>query len=370
MLGAYLVEHNLLGCKMTKFTFSAERDFLPAARKRIIMLLAFVTVPLFLPFVVFNFLRGNIILSSLFLVLALGLLVNGYSLYRNRDMPVPAAFLQHLLSVALVYIMSVRGVSALFWCYPAVFSTFFINKRYSARLHLSMQIITFSVAAYYFVPTPLAVRFAFSLVMVSVWSDILIGILINFQTRLVKLTIRDPLTGAYNRRCLIDSLESAIAVFKREEQHMTLVAFDIDNFKHVNDTFGHQIGDDVLVGIVKTVSDRQRQVDSIFRLGGEEFVVLLHNTTLQSALIFADDVRVRIARAPLIDNHPVTVSMGVAEYRENEHLDDWLKRADHNMYRAKEDGRNCIYADNQRVGQPHDSSSSQGAIPIQFATSH
>jgi len=324
-------------------------NFLSAPRQRVIMLMAFITVPLFLPFVFVSFVNRQTLSGSLFAMLALGLLADGYGIYRRGKIPVSLWLLHYLLSIALIHGMYLRGSDMLFWCYPATFATFFINKRATARMHLLLQVLIFGSAAFYFFEVSTAIRFMFSLTMMSVWSDVLLGVIINYQAQLVDLTIRDPLTNAFNRRHFIDSLELAIANYQRHKHPMTLVALDIDHFKRVNDTFGHQVGDDVLIAIVDIITARKRQIDGVFRLGGEEFAILLSNTDTQPALILAEDIRQRIARATLIDEYPITISLGVAEYQDNEHLDAWIKRADDDLYRAKADGRNCIYADQQRI---------------------
>lgn len=334
---------------MPQRMFVPEHDFLPAARQRIIMIVGFVTVIFFSPFILTSLWNKQIIAATFYFLIVIFLLTNSYRLYRQRTVLIPTWIIYNLILLALVHSMSIRGINALFWCYPAAFGILFLSQRHYARINMVVFLSLLIPASFYFVPIDVATRFAVTLLMVCVSSDVFIGILIEFQTRLAELTIRDPLTNAFNRRHFIDCLEKAIASVQRSRQPITLVTFDLDHFKSINDNYGHQVGDQVLIGVVNVVLERQRQTDSIFRLGGEEFIVLLPNTDLRSAYTFAEDIRQCITNTSFVEGTTITVSLGIAEYQPNEPLDDWLKRADDHLYRAKTDGRNCIYAGSQRA---------------------
>jgi diguanylate cyclase (GGDEF)-like protein len=341
---------------MAQHMFIPEHDFLPAARQRIIMVLGFVTVIFFSPFALISLWREQTIAATFYLVIVTLLSVNSYYLYRKHAMLVPPWIILNIILVALIHSMSIRGINALFWCYPAVFGVLFLSKRSHARINTVVFLSLLVPAAFYFVPANVAARFGVTLLMVSVSSDVLIGILNEFQARLAALTLRDPLTNAYNRRYLIDCLEQAITTAQKSAQPATLVAFDIDHFKGINDNYGHQAGDDTLTGIVKIIDElleQQYQSDHIFRLGGEEFLILLKNTSVPFGVIFAEEIRTRIALAPLIAGAQVTVSLGVTEYTAGEHIDAWLKRTDDNLYRAKANGRNCVYASSHALEETH-----------------
>lgn len=343
------VTRHTFGLQTQERMFVPEHDFLPAARERIIMVLGFITVVFFTPFALFSLWRGQLIAAAFYALIVVLLLVNSYRLHRARQMLIPAWVILNIILVALIHSISIRGVNALFWCYPAAFFIFFLSQRSHARINMAVYLSSLIPAAFYFVPVDVAVRFAVTLLMVCVSSDVLIGILGEFQSRLAESTIRDPLTNAYNRRYLMGCLERAITNARKNAQPAVLIAFDIDHFKRVNDTYGHQAGDRALTGIVDIVDgllEQQYQSDHVFRLGGEEFLVLLNNTSLPFGILFAEEIRTHIALTPLIADAQVTISLGVTEYRSNEYLDDWLKCTDDNLYRAKAKGRNCVYAGN------------------------
>lgn len=353
--------------------FRPEHDFLPAARQRIVMVLGFVTVIFFSPFALFSLWRGQWVAAAFYALIIVLQFVNSYRLYRAHPMLIPPWVILNLILAALIHSMSVRGINALFWCYPAAFGVLFLSQRSHARINLAVFLSLLIPVAFYFTPFDVAIRFSATLAMVCVSSDVLIGILSEFQTRLAALTLRDPLTNAYNRRHLMDCLEQAITTATQNAQSATLVAFDIDHFKHVNDTYGHQAGDDALTGIVNIVDrllDQQYQSDHIFRLGGEEFLVLLKNTSLPFGIIFAEEIRTHIAAAPLIASAQVTVSLGVTEYSAPEHIDAWLKRTDDNLYRAKANGRNCVYADSTPVHDSPDDPDPENPDPESPSTDH
>lgn len=159
--------------------------------------------------------------------------------------------------------------------------------------------------------------------------------------KLKSLVVTDPLTGLFNRILLQDSLEEAIAQSQRGGVPATVVAVDIDHFKSINDSYGHDTGDKALVEIGKLMKESFRKSDKVFRLGGEEFLVLLYNTDREAGWQVAEQLRGKIAAQALIEGHTVTARLGVAELEPDMNWGQWLKRADEFLYKAKAEGRNC-----------------------------
>lgn len=148
----------------------------------------------------------------------------------------------------------------------------------------------------------------------------------------------DALTGVSNRRALDETLESMFAMQSRYEQPFSLAIFDIDHFKRVNDEHGHLFGDQALKDVARLIDDTIRETDIVFRYGGEEFVVVMPNTPLCGACIFADRLR-EVVHAKL----ELTISGGVAAARETDDPQSLLSRADAALYSAKAAGRNLTY---------------------------
>lgn len=159
--------------------------------------------------------------------------------------------------------------------------------------------------------------------------------------------VTDPLTGLYNRRYFDDALEEYLAAFRRIEKPMGMILLDIDHFKLVNDTHGHDIGDEVLRQIAGCLSDFTRYHDVVARLGGEEFAILSPNVTSSQLYGLADRIRTAISGLVVETGNVtlrITVSAGVALWDGKEKGDALFKRADSQLYEAKRQGRNRVCA--------------------------
>ena len=155
----------------------------------------------------------------------------------------------------------------------------------------------------------------------------------------------DSLTGVYNRRRLFEVIHEESSRYSRSPGSFSICLLDIDHFKQVNDTYGHQAGDIILKAVAQGVAGDLRTIDCFGRYGGEEFLIVLPQTPLDGARIKAERVLARVAslKFPLIgDGFQITVSIGVAEYHNDETTDDTLQRADKALYEAKDAGRNVV----------------------------
>lgn len=163
------------------------------------------------------------------------------------------------------------------------------------------------------------------------------------ETKLKNLSVTDALTGCFNRKKITDLIVEGTNHLKGRYP-ITILMLDIDHFKNVNDTFGHEMGDEVLKYVALTAKSCIRDIDYIIRWGGEEFVVLLINSRKDDAVAVAERIRNSVQKEHKNSvNHdiPVTISIGVAEY-DNESFDLSLKKADDMMYKAKTTGRNKV----------------------------
>lgn len=164
----------------------------------------------------------------------------------------------------------------------------------------------------------------------------------QFEAELTALAVTDPVTGLWNRRHSAELLAADLEHARRTGQPMTLLMIDIDHFKDINDSHGHQTGDRVLIEVARRLRDNLRGTDIVGRWGGEEFVVLMRYCGLRDALGAADKLRRRIADSPFEGLRSVTVSIGAAELLPGEDLNGWLDRADAALYAAKRAGRNSV----------------------------
>ncbi|WP_373508400.1 GGDEF domain-containing protein [Thiocapsa sp.] len=164
------------------------------------------------------------------------------------------------------------------------------------------------------------------------------------QDDLRRASLTDGLTGAYNRRYLLQKLGAEIERAKRYGNDLSVILLDLDSFKAINDTFGHRIGDEVLIKVAATLRRCTRDVDVSGRYGGEEFLVILPHTAIAPAVEVAERIRAAVKR--LAWTQPslrVTVSGGVCEYAGMD-VDGLIEIADQRLYQAKEQGRNRIVA--------------------------
>ncbi|HHT9111543.1 MAG TPA: GGDEF domain-containing protein, partial [Candidatus Brocadiaceae bacterium] len=159
---------------------------------------------------------------------------------------------------------------------------------------------------------------------------------------LEKLATTDKLTGAHNRRKFDEILSLEMSRARRIDQPLSMIIFDVDHFKRINDTFGHQAGDDVLKMLVGTVREKLRILDVLARWGGEEFIVLTTSTDLEGAIILAERVRAVVEEQCFSFTEHITISLGVAEYKQDDTADSFMQRADSALYRAKRNGRNKV----------------------------
>jgi diguanylate cyclase (GGDEF)-like protein len=166
--------------------------------------------------------------------------------------------------------------------------------------------------------------------------------------RLGKEAVIDSLTKCYNRRALYNFLEHDIANAARHEESLSAIMLDIDHFKKINDTYGHQAGDKVLRQISEIMLTTIRKSDYVVRYGGEEFLQILPNTNLLSALSTAERLRKKINDHKITINNQiinVTASFGVAEWQNDFDKYSFLQKADEMLYKAKFSGRNNVMPD-------------------------
>jgi diguanylate cyclase (GGDEF)-like protein len=160
-----------------------------------------------------------------------------------------------------------------------------------------------------------------------------------------EMAIRDGLTDLYNRRYVLELLDHEKNRSSRGGGIFCLAILDIDHFKNVNDTYGHQVGDAVLQAVATTMKTTMRNTEYCARYGGEEFLIVLTQTGINGALIGAERVRTNIEKIPFPDigsDFKITVSIGLSEYKMREDVDDIIARADEALYRAKNGGRNRV----------------------------
>jgi diguanylate cyclase (GGDEF)-like protein len=297
------------------------------------------------PFVVLRLIAQDYIIATLNSIIVLGTGFIFIYLYLTKNTSVAGKGIVLLTLFTLSGTVLLKGAANVFWIYPALTATFFLIQPKLAAYMTSVFIFVILALIFEESSTIFLLTVAVSSVATFLFS-------FAFSTRMYKqadiletLATTDPLTGIGNRRKLEEKLiEVSRSITQETPKHCSLVIFDLDYFKKVNDKFGHDCGDDVRRGFVEHVLPKLNPSDSFFRFGGEEFVLVLEDTKLNDAEKMANDFRQSLESAQWdIAELQITTSAGIAEYHMFESSYEWMKRADEALYRAKEGGRNkCV----------------------------
>ncbi|KRD26358.1 hypothetical protein ASE36_20600 [Rhizobium sp. Root274] len=326
---------------MFALSWKSDTDSLAEYRPRIGALISALGSALLFPFIILQALQGRWGLAALFAATAIMLLVNVWAVNKRHKPFIPFAPVVAGLTLAVCISVWVQGHNGVLWSYPVLFIGFFILARRLANLIGLALILGVSFATWQSIGVSLASRVATTLFLNFVMINLVLNVLDHLYEALTRQALLDPLTGAYNRRQFQKRLNAAWAA---SQQGAFLLVFDIDHFKRINDAYGHDVGDDVLRAIVELTQSVKRPEDELFRLGGEEFALLLPKATPELALQIGEAVRRRVESDPLIPHRDsaVTVSIGVAGKQIAEGADRWYKQADLALYAAKRKGRNRV----------------------------
>lgn len=245
-----------------------------------------------------------------------------------------------LYLIAAIGAVHLNGSNSIYWAYPATIACFCILN---TRLAIILCIITISILFLMLqdmIPTDQLFGIFTTLVLLCVFSY-LFNDSVHRQRRLLsRLAARDALTGTWNRRALDEALIQTTSSNNRSPLIASLIILDLDHFKKINDTYGHDAGDKVLINIAEIIQDSIRLSDRLYRYGGEEFVIIADGANLQNAAILAESIRKKVESSNLLETESITISLGVAALKDGQNPETWIKLADEALYEAKRTGRN------------------------------
>ncbi len=310
-------------------------------RLAIISLFGVCAIVLVMPFAVYRFAVGDFLIGvgDSALVAVIGLLV--VYAWRSGKTVLVGRLLSVAMTVGYLLMVSLFPVSVM-WTFPLLMCNFLVADRYVALTNSVLVLVIMGVQTELFPAT------------LETWSFVATGVLVSlfgmiFATRteiqrqqLAELAQRDALTGACNRRALRDDLDRTHKALHENNQPAALALADLDHFKSVNDRFGHEEGDRILVDLVDIMQSTLRQQDRVYRIGGEEFVVLFHLSDQAGLEAALNKLHAAIREDLACPDGPVTISIGAAMLERNEGVRDWLGRADVALYRAKRKGRDSV----------------------------
>ena len=231
------------------------------------------------------------------------------------------------------------GVSSSFWSFPVIASVFFLLPA-SLALPVNLSIACLGSGLILLVEEPfIAGRW-----MAAQWATLLVLWVFSqrirkLQYQLEDLSERDPLTGALNRRRLTANLQNCLLNWQRSGRNAMIAALDIDNFKAINDRYGHAAGDLALVSLVEIIRENCRAEDQVYRLGGDELLLVLRDYAPDSAEPVLERIRQQVEQDERLHT---SVSIGAAPVHQDCTVDCWLQLADQALYKAKNAGRNQL----------------------------
>lgn len=253
-------------------------------------------------------------------------------------------FLIGILSIVLptyiTYPKAFRLLLLSVWV-SAVVSVLLISNRFDLQLKVILTLLAY-LAALAFIIRPIS-RKVVEGIRLNILNQSLMEQLSDSFNKVSHQANTDALTGLMNRHALNQTLGEQIMAGERRHTVFSLLMMDVDYFKSINDTYGHDVGDLALKHVASTVSSQVRTGEFCARFGGEEFVVLLPSMEEREALVVAERIRAAVESSPLPEpSHQITLSIGVATYRPGMTADELLKAADTQVYAAKKNGRNQV----------------------------
>jgi diguanylate cyclase len=311
----------------------------------IVVMFGIITNLVILPFAVYRFLGGQLLAGTIDMLIVLGISVGATRVYVSGRVGHVALILAMTYSIGCIAIAYVVGPAGSLWMYAVLLSTFLLIERNRAVLISAIGIAAVAGSPLALPEAAQKATFIGSTIVVSLFSYVFAWRTDLQRRQLENLASLDPLTGARNRRGMDAEIETAMAASTRSGKPLGLIIFDLDHFKRINDLFGHEAGDQVLVQVAETVRRYTRKNDRFFRHGGEEFALLIPDSDPIGLRDLTEKVRLAVQHGVHCGDLGVTVSLGASVLRSGESASEWQARADSAMYRAKREGRNRSVVD-------------------------
>jgi diguanylate cyclase (GGDEF)-like protein len=293
-----------------------------------------------LPFAVIRLANADWMMAAVDTTIIAGFAFLGISVLRPRRVRFASLSMAILCVVGVLTTVYIRGEHQVYWAYPALLATFYLAKPGEAVLISTLTIIALVPALVPKMDGIILTTTFVTLIATSAFAYAFAFLSRGQRDQLLQLARKDPLTGAGNRRALDEKLLEVCAAQARSNTPSSILLIDIDNFKEINDEFGHAIGDQILVRLTEIIELRIRVTDSLYRIGGEEFVVVIEGQAKDKARRMAEQLRTLVEANELAPEGSVTISLGVAQLALGESPGEWMRRADLALYESKRSGRN------------------------------
>lgn len=308
------------------------------------------------PFAVIRLLGQEWLLAGIDSFLVMATISLGLFVWQKRKVRLASFLLAVFCMAGLIAVVHLKGPSLLYWAYPVMAITFFLLRPREAVI-----VGLLAMAALVPVLLPHIPKIELATILVTMLLSMFSAYIFANRTRkqhqrLMLLATKDPLTGADNRRAFDVKINEILVARQRNRQPVSLLVVDLDFLKSINDTFGHATGDQILCQVTNIIHNKIRITDSLYRIGGDEFVVIAMDANLAAGIKLAEKLRQQIDESALLAERSVTISVGVVEINEGETEMECLKLADNALYEAKKVGRNTVCTaqrGSHQTAQPH-----------------
>ncbi|MCA1779396.1 MAG: GGDEF domain-containing protein [Xanthomonadaceae bacterium] len=293
-------------------------------------------------FVVYRFVEGNLLGGTVNLAIVVGMLMVLVYVVNGGDAERGGRLFAVVTVAACIASTILFGRTGILWGYVVLWVNFLLTGRRFA-LTMNLVLVVFLILENRLFESILeGITYIVTALLITIFAYIFASRLALYQRQLETLALQDPLTYSGNRRMLRRDLTAAVSAFRRDGSQFAIMLLDLDDFKRVNDTLGHDVGDRALCDFADLFRSNIRAEDRFYRFGGEEFVLLIPDHGQVNALDVGWSLHERISGKLQFDGQPLRFSAGVAILKHGEDWPEWLARADRAMYQAKRDGRNCV----------------------------
>lgn len=297
------------------------------------------------PFGIYRLVTGQWIAAAIDIALIITIASANVYAWRTGRTRAVGLLLMTTNSIGCLAVVELLGLTGALWAYTVVLMNFFLAERRTALLGSALLILAIAIHGGGFESMAELMTFVVTAALVSLYACIFASRTDRQRQQLEHLASQDPLTGAGNRRSMEADLNAMTRNAKPSRLPCWVVILDLDHFKLINDRHGHEVGDRVLIDFVSIMRSTLRHGDRLYRYGGEEFVLLLPDADVSGLNAVLTKIRRQIRLSLSAPSGPVTVSMGVAAWQNEEDWTAMLARADAALYMAKRNGRDRIVFD-------------------------
>ncbi len=292
------------------------------------------------PFLVLRYLQGEWLAAIVDTTIVLGFTCLGIYVYRTRKVRFASIAISMFCMGGVLTTVYVIGPQQAYWIYPGLMAVFYLLRPHEALLLSFTTVFALIPPLLGRADSHSTMTIFITIVVMSSFAFAFSLVTSRQREQLMQLATKDPLTGAGNRRFFDTKLVDLVNNMRRNGTPASMLILDLDNFKKVNDDYGHAVGDRILKQVTEIINLRIRATDNLYRIGGEEFVVVMEGQNVERAAHLAEQLRTLVEANELVPDQAVTISLGVAELQAGETPVDWLHRADTALYEAKRAGRN------------------------------